>query len=227
MLSKSNKETVCIILILLFSISLLSGCLTSRKMDAFVAEQYNNELPKPDKKKNPDITITSSMPSDPVKISTTERKTSKVLPLILYWQFDYRHTCVLNPAIAVSNFRKIIYQQANKLTQKLGGKQIELNVEQAPGAFAIVDKAHILLLFIHWDRLYVEPDFKDLVVSYKVSQNGNETKSGKITINNIEKNRDIRFAQSWKSSASEFLGEYNVDVADMSKNFVTKLLEEL
>lgn len=222
-MSFPRKQTFFLLVVIVSQFA----CLTPKKMDVFVAEQYNNELPKPDKKKNPDITVTSSIPSDPVKISTTERKTSKVLPLILYWQFDYRHTCVLNPAIAVSNFRKTIYQQANKLTQKLEGKQLELNVEQVPGAFALVDKSHILLLFIHWDRLYVEPDFKDLVVSYKVSQNGSETKSGKITIANIEKNRDIRFAQSWKSSASEFIGEYNVDISEMTKTFVGKILQEL
>lgn len=226
MLTPIKIETRYIILLIL-SVSILPACLTAKKMDAFVAEQFNNELPKPEKKKNSEITITSSIPSDPAKISTTERKTSKVLPLILYWQFDYRHTCVLNPAIGVNNFRKTIYQQANKLNQKLSGQQLELNVEQIPGAFAIVDKAHFLLVVMHWDRLYVEPDFKDLVVSYKAIHNGSEIKSGKIAIKSIQNNRGIRYAQSWKSTTSEFIGQYNLDIAEMTKKFVTKLIEEL
>jgi|SRR5687768_8042956 len=220
------KRGTCYILLPLVAISLLQGCHTAKKMDVFIAEQYNNELPKPDKKKNPDITVNSSIPSDPVKISVTETKTSNLLPLIVYWHYDYRHTCTLNPAIAVANFRKTINQQANKLTQKLNGQQLELNVEQVPGGFAIVDKENFLL-FIHWNRMYVEPDAKDLIVSYKVLQNGNQTKSGKITIRSKQQDQGIRFAQSWKSSTSEFLGRYNVDVADMSKNFVNKLIEEL
>jgi len=62
-------------------------------------------------------------------------------------------------------------------------------VEQIPGSFAIVDKDHILLLFIHWHRLYVESDSKDLIVSYRVLQNGSEVKTGKMNVSNIEKNR--------------------------------------
>ncbi len=221
------KQISLPIAILLLSVSIVPGCHVSQRMDAFVAEQYNNELPKPDKKKNPDITVSSFIPSDPVKISVTEKNRTKVLPLIVYWQYDYRHTCTLNPAIGVHNFRKTISQQTNKLNQKLNGQQLELNVEQVPGAFAIVDKGHIVIFFIHWNRLYIEPDSKDLIVSYKVSKNGAETKSGRITIKNTLQNQDLRFFQSWKSATSEFLGQYNVTVADMSKSFVTQLIQEL
>lgn len=225
-----TKQNSSISTILLLSILLLSGCLTSRKIDNFVAEQFNNELPKPEKKKNPDITVSTTISTDPLKISNTETKTSKVLPLLLYWQYDYRHTSTLNAAIAVSNFRKNVYLQANKgLNQKLNGRQLELNVEQVPVTFASVDKEHFLWLvyIFHWNRLYVEPDSKDLVVSYKILQNGSETKSGKISIKNKGQNQAIRFFQSWKSATSEYLGQYNLDIADMTKTFVTNLIQEL
>jgi hypothetical protein len=217
--------SIFVSVILISSLSLTS-CHIARKMDAYVAGQFNNKLPKPDKKNDSSISINSSIPSDPDIISVTE-KSSKNLPLIVYWKYDYRHTCVLNPAIGVNYFRKTIYQQAGKLKQKLNGRQLELSIEQIPGSFAIVDKGHILLLLIHWHKLYVEPDSKDVIVSYRVLQNGSETKSGKITVSNIEKNRGIRFAQSWKSSVSEFLVQYNLDIAEMTKTVVNKLLPEL
>ena len=204
-----------------------TSCLTAKKMDDYVAAQFNNTLPKPDKKSDSSISIKSSIPSDPQRISETKKKSKSVLPLILIWTFDYRHTCTLNPAIGVNNFRKTIYQQANKLKQKLNGQQLELSVDQIPGSFAIVDKGGILLFFIHWDKLYVEPDSKDLIVSYRVLKNGNETKSGTVTVNNLTKNRNIRFAQSWKSSASEFLAQYNADIAEMTKTLINKLVLEL
>ena len=50
------------IVIILFAITLsLSGCLTSKKIDKFVGKQFNDELPKPEKKKNQDISITSNI----------------------------------------------------------------------------------------------------------------------------------------------------------------------
>ncbi|HEX7904332.1 MAG TPA: hypothetical protein VF487_10665 [Chitinophagaceae bacterium] len=219
---KSYSFIIAVILIPLF----FTGCVSTKKIDAYVAGQFNNQLPKPDKKNDSSISIKSSIPSDPNIISVTEKK-SKNLPLILYWKYDYRHTTTLNSSIGVNYFRKAIYQQAGKLKQKLNGQQLELNVEQIPSSFAIVDKGHIILLFIHLYKLYVEPDSKDLIVSYRVLQNGSETKSGKITVSNIERNRGIRFAQSWKSSTSEFLAQYNPDITEMAKTVVNKLVLEL
>ncbi|HEV7781675.1 MAG TPA: hypothetical protein VGO58_10445 [Chitinophagaceae bacterium] len=195
-------------------------------MDSFVSEQFNNELPKPDKKKNPDINITTSIPADPSVISVTNRKT-KMLPLIIYWKYDYRHSTKLNPQIGVNYFKKAINQQSGKLAPKLNGRQLELNVEEIPGAFAIVDKGHIVLLLVHWHKLYMETDTKDLVVSYRVLQNGVENKSGKITVKNRSHDRGIRFFQSWKSSASEFLGQYSTDMTEMGRSFVNDLIAEL
>jgi hypothetical protein len=204
----------------------LSGCLTSKKMDAYVAEKYGNQLPKQSKKMKSEIVVTSAIPLTDNKISKTIKRTSKVLPLIVYWQFDYRHTCVLNPNIAVSNFSNTINAMSGKLSQKLNGQQLELTVEQVPSAFAIVDKGHMVLL-VNWDRVYVEPDGKDLVVSYKILQNNNEVKTGKIDIKSLEQNRNVRFAQSWRSSTSEYLAGYNANITTMSKAFVAKLLEEM
>jgi hypothetical protein len=223
-----ERKNLIIPTALLVAILVLSGCLTSQKMNAFVEEQYNNKLPGPDKKKNSAITVTSAIPFTPEKsISVTTQKTSKVLPLILYWHYDYRHTCTLNPAIAVNSFTNTVYQQSTKLNQKLNGQQLELTVEQVPNAFAIVDKAGILLFLIHWDKIFVQPDFRDLIVSYKVLQNGNVIKSGKLTMKNSEQDQGIRFFQSWKSATAEYLVQYNANIINMTKTFVNNLLQEL
>ena len=199
-------------------------------MDGFVAEQYGNQLPKQDKRKPENLVITTSLQTDPEKISTTEKK-NKMLPLLIYWQWDYRHTCTLNPAIALSAFTKNVNSLANKeLVPKLNGRQLELTVEQVPSSFGIVDKGGaiwVLLYAIHWDKVYVEPDFKPLVVGYKLLQNGAEIKTGKITVESGEKNVGIRFFQSWKSATSEYLARYNADITTMSKTLVSKLAQEL
>lgn len=200
-------------------------------MDRFVAAQYNNELPKEDKKKkNADISVVSGIAGNTNGVSSTVQKTSKVLPLIVYWQYDYRHTCTLNPAIAVTNFSNAINSLANKgLSQKLSGQKLELTVEQAPNAFALVDKSHMIWLVyaFSWDKIYMEPDTKDLVVSYKILQNTNAIKSGKISVKNNMQNKDKRFFQSWKSATSEHLADYNANLTTMTKTFVSKLMDEL
>jgi hypothetical protein len=195
-------------------------------MDDYVASQYGNQLPKP-KKSKADIAVRSVFPSGNTFISRTVQKTSHVLPLVVYFQYDYRHTCTLNPEIAVTEFANTVQAQSTRLSQKLNGEKLELTVEQVPSAFALVDKGHLLLFSISWDKIYVAPDFKDLIVSYKLFQGNDAVKTGKIDIKNTERNRGIRFFQSWKSSTSEYLTSYNADVANMSRAFVNELLEQL
>lgn len=196
-----------------------------------MAGQFNNELPKPDKKKNPDIAVASSMKFESGDISFSSRKTTNFLPLLVYWQYDHRHTCQLNPAIGENYFRKTVMLQANKgLNQKLSGRQLELTVDQVPGAFSFTDKGRIIFLVLYaiqWHKIYVEADTKDLVVSYKLLDKGATMKTGNITVKSIIKDQKIRFFQSWKSAASEYLGQYSVDVAEMTRSFVSKLVQEL
>jgi len=219
-----------LIFILCFTL-IITSCLTAKKVDAYIADQYGNQLPRQDKRKDSVISISSNLNATSQEISNTVIKTSKVLPLLFYWQWEYRRTSTLNPAIAVSNFTKSVRLQANKsLYKKLSGQQLELTIEQMPGTFAHVDKAHLIWLIlgkISWDKIYTEAAVADLVVSYKVLKNGATTKTGTITIQNQDKNKKFRFLQSWKTALSEYLTNYNQNVTNMSKEFVDQLAEEL
>jgi hypothetical protein len=227
---KTYHSTKGWFILIVFSLFSLAGCLSPRKFDSFVSSQFNDQLPKLAKKNAADITVSSVYSPVTTDLSTTVRKTSKVVPLIVYWSYDYRHTCTLNPLIAVNNFTNTVNSLATKtLAPKIAGKKLELNVEQVPNQFALVDKAHIIWIVyaISWDKIYMEPDFKDLVVSYKLIENGNAVKTGKITVKNNMKNKGLRFFQSWKSAVSEHLGDYNVGFTNMTRSFVNQLGEEL
>ena len=218
------KQFVFNAIALFILLSSVTSCHIAQKMDAYVAGQFNNKVPKPDKRTDTTIIVKSTIPSDPNELSHTV-KSNKNLFLLVYWKYDY--PCTLNPAIGANYLRKGIYQQASKLKQKLKGQQLEITIEQMPGSFAIVDKGHVVLLIIQWDKFYVEPEFKDIVVSYKTSQNGVETKTGKININTFQKNKAMGFFQSWKGATSEFLIRYNSYLTDMSHTIVNKLIAEL
>ncbi len=213
---------------LLFSLA-LSGCLTAKKLDKFVAAQYENELPKPAKKKKADIEITSTVPPTVQSISSTVHKTDKFLPLLFYWKYIHRQSCSLNPAIGVTNFTNAVNTVATKaLTDKLHGRKLELTIEQIPSAFSLVAKENMIWLVyaVSWQKIYIEPEAKDLVVAYRVIGEGGG-KAGKITVRNGEKNKGLRFFQSWKSATGEYLAEYNSNFTTMAKSFVSQLANEL
>lgn len=216
--------SICMFVSIISSIS----CLTPKKMDIFVAEQYNNQIPA-ERKKKTDITVSSASPFASTKISITTPHT-KVLPLIVYWSFDHRYICTLNSQIAVVNFSNNINVLANRgLNQKLNGQKLELTVEQIPATFALVEKMHVIWLIypIHWNKTYIDPDSKDLIVSYKLYGNDTTMKEGRITVKNPEKNKGLRLFQSWKSATSEYLTNYDSDVLNMTKQFMNQLMEEL
>jgi len=225
--SKNQKLTIAF---LLSASTILSSCVTSNKMDAYISEQYNNEIPRVNKKKQPaEISYSSALHSTTSDISSTESHT-KILLLIFYWAIDDRKICTLNPGIAAADIENTVNKMANKaLNQKLSGEKLELTVEQAPANFSLVDKTHAIWLIyaIHWEKVYIEPQAKDLVVSYKLYKDENILKSGTITIKNTEKNKGLRFFQSWKSAISEHLAEYDGNVSAMSQQLVDQLQQQL
>jgi hypothetical protein len=115
------------------------------------------------------------------------------------------------------------------LADKLNGRKLELTMEQVPAAFSIVSKEQMVWVVYaySWAKVYVEPDFKDLVVSYKVMDADKALKTGQIIVKNTDKNKNIRFFQSWKSATSEYLAAYNVNLTNMAKSFLTQLTQEL
>jgi hypothetical protein len=209
---------------------MLSSCLTSQKLDKFIAQEYNNELPKAGKKKKAEIEVVSLTAADNSQISTTVHKTDKFLPLLVYWKYDHRYFTSMNPSIAVTTFSNAVNLQATKgLIEKLNGGKLELTVEQAPSAFSLVSKENLIWVIyaFSWAKTYIEPDRKDLIIAYKVTDSKAGIKAGKITVKNTDKNRGVRFFQSWKSATSEYLSEYAANYSGMTKSFVSQLAKEL
>src|SRR5205807_10511695 len=95
---KSSSALLFPVILLFCSLFLLTGCLGPKKTDKWVAEKYM-ELPPLSKKKHDQILISSNQAFAGTQLSTTVKKTSDMVPLIVYWQFDYKNTCTLNPFI--------------------------------------------------------------------------------------------------------------------------------
>ena len=221
------KHNVLFSLTALLSFLFLAGCLTNQKLDAYVAEQYGNRLPVPNKKNAQNLIVNSQLSKTSNAISVTTKKTSNVLPLIIYWHYEFRRTCHLNSEIPVTNFINALNNASAKpLQQKLEGRKLELTIEQAPVDFSHTEKGNTIIL-ASWYKLYIEPDFKDLIVSYKLTNAGSTQKAGTIRVNNPMRNRGLRLFQTWRSAISEYITEYNLAMNTMTKSFVNELMKEM
>ena len=110
------------------------------------------------------------------------------------------------------------------LTKQLNGDKLELTIEQIPSSFSVVMNEQMIIPVypISWTKVYVEPDYKDLIVAYKTA-----SKTGTITIKNPDRKNGFNFLQSWKSATSEYLSNYDAMMNEMAKSFVEQLGKEL
>ncbi len=210
---------------------LLTGCLNAKKMDKQVALQYP-DFNAPTKKKAVDnnITVSTSLTARDGLASTTETKTSKVLPLLVYWSWIYDNNVTLNPQIPLNNLRSSVNTFAKKeLIGKLQGKKLDIVVNQIPNKFTLRDKAHIIFFgyAINWDNVYLEAEKTDLQISYSVKTDSATAKNGSITIPYPSDRQNLGMFKSWKSALSEYMLQYDDNIKTMGKLVVEKLVKEL
>ena len=220
------------IIFLTLSVTLFSftSCLNPKKLDKYVAGEYNNELPRLNKKKKGNIEVVTPSSAASTNISTTVQKADKFLPLLFYWKHNHRQICSLNPSIANIYFTNNVNTMVTKaLLDKLGNGKLELTVEQAPATFSIVaNEQMVWLIYAYsWAKIYIEPGAQELIVSYKVIGTGDSVKTGRIVVKNADQIQGIRLFQSWKSATSEYLSAYNANLSSITKSFLAQLTLEL
>jgi len=222
------KPIKCLSLLLLL-VTLFSSCFTAKNLDKYITKQYP-DFNQPSKKKPVEgISIASSMAGDDYA-SHSNQKSKIILPLIVYWQWDYTTTCVLNPAIPLKDFTNAVNATANKaLKQKLNGRKLQLTLEQLPTSFSFYEKAHLVFVIytFGWSTISVKSQEKDMIVSYKVTGEGTTEKTGKIQIPYGNDQQYISMYQSWKKATDDYLFNYQNNINRMSKLVVEELVKEM
>lgn len=210
-------------------IALLTSCLTAKKIDRQVAKQYQPILASKTQQQENNIFVTSTLTSSGDQISTTESKTSNVLPLIFYWQWDYTNTCTINPQIPINNFKAAVNNNAT-LKSKLAGQKLQISVSKIPHTFQILDKAHLIALGVvyhSWDNISMKSTDTEIVVSYKVLNNNVETKNGTISIPNFDDKKSLPMFKNLNKALKEFLIQFDENITSLSKLVADKLASEL
>lgn len=210
---------------------LFSSCLGPAKINKWVDNHYGESWKAPAKTKTDYLTVTSPLVTTDTKASETKKEVKNFLPLLVYWQFDYRNTCTLNPKIPVNNFRSAVQAYANSkgLKQKLDGQKIELSVDKMPNVFVLNDRGHMVWVIyaFSWDNITFRPDAQELVVSYRLTRDNVETGKGVVTIPNTDKVLGLRFLQSVRKATDRYLDQYNENIKAMSKVAVDKILADI
>lgn len=213
------------------ALALLNACISPRKTDKWVANYYGS-VPAPIKKKNELITVQSNVASMGSVLSESRRKSASVLPLLIYWKWNYVNACQLNPQMALNGFTTTVNGYAGRvLKPKLNNQTIELTVEKIPSAFDLDDTGHYIYLGIYgfgWEMVTLVPQEHALQVSYKVINTDKSiAKTGTVTMPISIQPVKAGMYQSVKKKMNLYLEQYDAAMALMGRKLIDKLAAEL
>ena len=207
---------------------LMTGCISERKMNKYVTNQYGETITTK-KIKSDYLSVTSPLLTDDPAASQSLKKTKKVLPFILYLRIYYQTQCTLNARIPINQFSAALATYANSkgLKQKLNGGKLELTIDKIPLTFSFNDD-YQYLFFVSWEKIYLLPQSQEMHLSYKViNNNGEEFKKGDMVVPDPNQIRGKRYFQSVRSATREYLQQYEVNIKAMAKYVVDELMKEL
>lgn len=220
------KPALSFILVLV----IFSSCMTPKKIDRWASQHYATAIVPP--RKTDYITVKDASFSQGDPPSSTEKKKGKMLPLLFYWKWKLGTHTELNQAVPRTVFASamIPYANSKRLKQKLDGQTIELTIEEVPSTFSIMDEGWLVFLIfgsVHNEVMYIDPDIKNMTVSYRVMKDNAETKSGKVSVADLNKAVDFRMFKSAKKTFFEYLDKYNFNIQTMAKETVDKIMTDL
>lgn len=230
---KTKKRTVLLkqLILLLTAVVLLNACISPRKTDKWVANHYGS-VPAPIKKKNDLVNVQSNVTSMGTVISESRRKSSGVLPLIVYWKWNYVNECKLNPQMALNSFTTTVNGYATRaLKPKFTNQTIELTVEKIPAVFDLDDTGHYIFIGFYgfgWETVTMLPQERDLQVSYKVlNADRAVVKTGTVNMPILIQPVKVGLYQSVKKKIGVYLEQYDASMTIMGRKLVDKLATEL
>jgi hypothetical protein len=175
----------------------LTACVSTKKYAAFVDEKTATAPQKAGQKD----WLLVQVPDSAQKGSNYTQLKYSFIPAILYWGWNSTIEGELDPNITAEFVKRGIYQAAENLEvqRKLEGRQLVIELEQVPGQFMYENKGStIILVFAHITTGVeaITPKPTNLVVRYKLLEDGEVVSTGTIVNNNQE--QPIR--NVWKSS---------------------------
>ncbi|TWI83022.1 hypothetical protein IQ13_1128 [Lacibacter cauensis] len=221
------RQTVLVLAALVF----VSACISPRKTDKWVANHYGS-VPAPVKKKNELVTVQSTVASMGSVLSESRRKSASLLPLLVYWKWNYVNACKLNPQMALNGFTTTVNSYAARvLKPKLSNQSIVLTVEKIPSAFDLDDTGHYIFFGIYgfgWETVTLVPQEHALQVSYQVlNADQSIAKTGTVTMPISIEPVKAKLYQSVKKKMELYLEQYDAAMLQMGRKLIDKLATEL
>lgn len=212
----------------ILTITLLTSCIGTKKFTGFVKPKFQDTKTS---LTNDNFIFDWTGLESKVNLVMSTKVKSQFIPAIFYWQWNNSIKCEINPIIVGQYFQESFLQYADtlKVKEKLQGRKLELKLEKIPNSFIYTHKGNSIIFIVAYtvkDLEAIFPQKQDLVVSYKLTQNGLTIKEGKLNTTN----KDQPLKNVWKSTKKFtwlYIDQFKQNTKIMTKEIVEKLITEI
>ncbi|HSC54504.1 MAG TPA: hypothetical protein VLC98_12815 [Phnomibacter sp.] len=217
--------------ILVFLPIILIACSGAKKTEKILVQHYGEIPAKKENLKNENVIVETKLTegSSKLEMSKSELKYTKILPLILWIEIKQELNTRLNQQIPVNQFTNALnqYARTQKITEKLAGKKISLQIEQLPYKYSLKLKSRVLLLFIAWDRHSMVPGPEPTRIKYTVTQQETTVKTGTIEIPYQNNQYAFNRYNGSRKALLEYFTTYDAYLKSLGKVVMDKIVAEL
>lgn len=210
----------------------LTSCVGTKKYASFVEQRVPTEQvvtqPQPE-------ALVVNAPAAGQTGNQFKQLERSFIPALVYWGWNSTISCELDPGMAAAAVRRGMYQAADKLDlqNRLGGRQLVVDIRQTPGQFMFERKGSVVhLIFVQLTTSHesITPRPTDLVLHYQLLDNGAVVASGEETVKNTQE----PLRNLWKTSKQFtwlYLDQFELEAGRMGEqslhNIVLKLEGDL
>lgn len=213
-------------------IATLTGCSSVNKYNSFIKEKTGTSVTESPVHSNDYITIKSDALKGTDSVIRSKKTKGLFIPAVLYWQWNHTIENDLGYIIPLNIIRPTIfnYAESMKLKDKLNGQQLEISIEKVPSSFKY-DKSGRVIIFIFaystQEQEAIYPSGDELVASYRILKDGNETKKGILKLSNIDQPKANREHKSTKKLTWAYIDDYYGSIKGLSKSIVNQIMAEI
>jgi hypothetical protein len=215
---------------LVLTIALLTSCISTKKYTGFVEPEFQDIKDKTENKPENLTFDLSGLESLGSPVISTKLK-SQFIPAILYWQWNNTIKCEIDAKIIGNSFKQnfIKYADSLGLQEKLQGRKLEIKVEKIPNSFVYTHKGNSVIFIVAYtvsDLEAIFPQEQDLIISYKITQNGAAIKEGRLNA----KNKDQALKNVWKSPKKftrVYIAQFKKNTSSLAKEMTQQIVSDM
>jgi len=217
--------------LIIISLFVLTGCMTSKKMTALINEHTGQEYGfRGYERQEPGGWLTVQFDDGGPMENICKQEKYSFLPLILYWSWNTTIKCSFSTELRNKLFKNALYEMADSLNlkNKIPGNKLIIRVKEVPGTFTYTDKGHFIFFGIAYtisETNIIHTGVRTMEIAYTVYDDDIKTLQweGILAYNELPLRNKNKNA---KKFTADYVLYYKKHLRELAKDLVLKIIRD-